>query len=543
MSKVAAYLQEHIHGKVSTNTAVLRAASTDGSILSIQPEMVIYPRVTNDIRKIARFAWQLAEKGHVLPLTPRGYGTDLTGAAIGKGAVIVLPTYMNRVFEYDSKQKLVRVQPGVNAKSLNDTLLFQGVSIPGLAAAPGHTTIGGAVANGTRDYLSGRYGGVGDWVYQLEVVLASGDVLQTGRISRHELNKKKGLQTFEGEIYRVIDGLIEDNRETIERKLADRVPDNVGYSSIARVKQKDGSFDLTPLFIGSQGTLGIISEMIMRVEFMSARKAAAVATFTSTEAARDALDSLKALQPAYLEYFDNALFTIAAAQGKTYPFYVAATGPVAAVVLVGFDDFNDRANARKLKKATKALAGETTTVVTAINDEADELIAVRDVVSYLLAPSEKDLYAPALFDGIYLPGERFEDFSKSVAALATKYGVVLPLYSRELDGTVFTRPLLHLNKISDKQKLFKLLDEYSQLVNLCGGHLIGQDGEGRIKARFAFATLDDDVISLFTAIKNVFDPYGVLNPDVKQVSELRHLVSGLRTDFDSGASVSQIVSY
>jgi len=106
MSKVAAYLQEHILGEVSTNPAILAAFSHDMSVLEITPEMVVYPRVTNDIRKIARFTWQLAEKGHVLPLTVRGNGTDETGGAIGKGIIVTMPAHMNRIFEFDPKQKI-----------------------------------------------------------------------------------------------------------------------------------------------------------------------------------------------------------------------------------------------------------------------------------------------------------------------------------------------------------------------------------------------------------------------------------------------------
>lgn len=543
MSKVAAYLQEHIQGRVSTNTAILRAASTDGSILTMQPEMVIYPKVTNDIRKVARFSWQLAEKGHMLPLTARGYGNDQTGAAIGSGAVIVLSTYMNDMFEFDAKQKLVRIQPGVNAKAINDALMLQGVTIPSLSSSPVNSTVGGAVANAARDFRSGKYGDISAWTHQLEVVLASGDVLQTGRVTKHELNKKKGKQTFEGEIYRSIDTLIEDNKEIISQKIGGDTPDNVGYSSISKVKLKDGSFDLTPLFVGSQGTLGIISEMIMKTEFMSTHQGVLLASFTSSEAARDSIDQLKILQPSSLEYFDNTLFTIALAQGKKYTFNKDAGEQAKFVVVAVFDDFNDRNNTRKLKKATKLLEPTAAQIETALNEDANEILTVRDVTSFLLTPSEKDLHAPALFDGAYVPSERFEDFAKSVAALAAKHGVVLPLYRRELEGIIFTRPLLHLNKVGDKQKVLKLLGEYSQLVIQCDGNLIAQDGEGRVKARFALDALDDDVLVLFEAIKKVFDPYMLLNPGVKQTSELRQLVSHLRSDFDTSSNVTQLPSY
>ena len=225
MSKVAAYLQEHILGEVTTNSAILNAMSHDGSVLEIAPEMVIYPRVTNDIRKVTRFAWQLAEKGHVLPVTARGSGSSVTGAAIGRGIILVTPAHMNHIFEFDAKQKLVRLQPGAPSSTVNEALLLHGVAIPTLVGSSQHSTVGGVIANDTVGFLSGSRGDIGSWIHRLELVLANGDVLQTGRISKRELNKKKGLQTFEGEIYRSLDNLIDDNREVINGKLLSNTRD------------------------------------------------------------------------------------------------------------------------------------------------------------------------------------------------------------------------------------------------------------------------------------------------------------------------------
>lgn len=540
MSKVASYLQEHILGEVSTNPAILRAMSHDASVLEVMPEMVIYPRVTNDLRKIARFAWQLAEKGHVMPLTARGGGTDETGAAIGKGAILSFPAHMNGILEFDAKQKLVRLQPGVNINALNDALLLHGVGVPALPRVNSRATIGGAVANNASSSLSGRYGDISAWVERLEVVLASGDLMQTGRLSKRELNKRKGQQTFEGEIYRNLDNLIEDNKQLIAEKVASDVRDNVGYSSIAKVKHKDGSFDLTPLIIGSQGTLGIISEMILKSEFMSAHTAVAVIAFTSEETARDALDGLPLLEPAFLEYYSGDLFDVAKKQGKSYSFFKDIDGTPAAVVIIGFDDFSERARHKKLKKVHKALRNVEAFVESADGEDAAELLAVRDVVAYTKMPLEKDTFVPGILDGAYVPKERFEDFSAAITTLATKHHVTLPLHSRALEHTMYMRPMLQLNKVGDKQKIFKLLDEYSDVVAAHGGHLIAENGEGRVKARFAYKELDPDVLDLFTQVKAIFDPYGILNPEVKQSSEVRQLVSQLRSDYDFTASADYL---
>lgn len=533
MSKVAEYLQEHILGEVTTSPAVLEAMAKDGSILQITPEMVAYPSVTSDIRKIARFAWQLAEKGHVLPITPRGHGTDETGAAIGKGVALVLPAHMNMLLEFDPKQKLVRVQPGMNAKALADSLSLHGLAIPALPLSAGYSTVGGAAANNAVSPLTGSYGTMREWTHQLEVVLANGEVLQTERLSKRDLNKRKGIQNFEGEIYRNLDNLIEDNQELIADKIGADTPDACGYSAIAKVKQKDGSFDLTPLFVGSQGTLGIISEMILKTDYLKLNSGCVVAGFTDQETARDALDQLRTFEPASLDYYDGELFQVAANRSKSYEILRGVNGPTAAVVVMGFSDFNDRVRSKKMKRTVKYLDKLGVFYEAAEGDDVASLMAVSAATSFLVTPNEKGVSAPPLMDGAYVAPERFEEFLTAVKTLADKYGVILPIHYKALENTVFTRPMLQFHKVSDKQKIFKLLDEYGALIAYFGGFLVSQNGEGRVKSRFAYAQLDDDITALYAAIKSIFDPYGILNPGVKQNVELRTLVSQLRRDYDS----------
>ena len=535
MSKVASYLQEHILGEVTTNPAVLAALGRDLSVLEITPEMAVYPRVTNDIRKIARFTWQLAEKGHVLPLTPRGGGSDETGGAIGKGVSVVMTAHMDRIFEFDAKQKLVRLQPGATAASVNAALVLQGMAVPSFPSSASYSTVGGIVSSGENGPLAGKYGDVGKWVSQLEIILANGDVLQTGRLSKRELGKRKGLQTFEGEIYRNLDNLIDDNAQLIAEKIAFDARDNVGYSAIAQVKQKDGSLDLTPLFVGAQGTLGIISEMIMKTEFVSASTAVAAIAFGSSEAMRDALDHFDVLEPAFVEFYDGELFSIAEARGKKYDFLKNADMTPSAVVVLGFDDFSDRARIKKLKKVEKLVSKMEAYIEATEGEGVDELLALRDVTALVAVPDGRAAAAPPIIDGAYIPRERSEEFLTAAKALVAKHGVVMPFHSRVGENTFYARPILQLHRVGDKQKVFKLLDEYASLVTYFGGHLIGNGSEGRVKARFAYAQLDPDVLALFASIKAIFDPHGTMNPGVKQPTEIRHLIPHLRSSYDTAA--------
>lgn len=535
MSKIAQYLNEHISGEVSTKPEVRAAFSTDASFLTITPEMVVYPRVTNDIRKVARFSWQLAEKGHSLTITPRGGGSDLTGAAIGPGIILNTTAHLTNIFELDAKQKLVRLQPGVTFKALNDALQLHGLHIPSFPLSAAYSTIGGAIANNASGLYSGPSESTANWVHQIEVVLANGDILQTERISKRELHRRKGLQTLEGEIYRQVDGLLDDNEQLIHEKINPDVIDGAGYMGLAQVRHKDGSFDLTPLLIGSQGTLGIISEVIMKTEFVNMHHSVGVAAFENHEAARDAADELVRLEPAYIEYIDGELFAEAAARGKNYTFY--REGFATGVVLVfGFTDFSERHRVRSIKKAEKLLEAKGVFVAIATEkQDAEALVAAREVTALHITPEAQDDSAPPILDGAYVPLARFEDFTAAVALLAKKHHVSLPLYGSVLKNIYTTRPILQLKKVGDRQKVLKLIDEYSALVESYGGHLIGQGGEGRTKALFAHKQIDDDILALYEQVKQIFDPYGTLNAGAKQKTDLKTLVAQLRDTYDMSA--------
>ncbi len=532
-SKVAQYLNEHLLGEVTTNEHVRKQYATDGSVLRIVPDMIIYPRTTSDIRKVARFSWQLAEKGHKLPITVRGGGTDQTGAAIGSGVILDVRAHMNTIFELDVKQRLVRVQPGVTFKALNDALRLQGFRIPSYPQSQAYSTIGGAIANNAGGVLSGKYGATGEWIHQLEVILSNGEVLQTGRVSKRDLNKKKGLQTFEGELYRNVDNLLTDNASLIE-KLAVDGRDNAGYN-VVDVSRRDGSVDLTPLVVGSQGTLGIISEIIMKVQPIPEYPLVGALAFPDHDAARDALDVLRALDPSVLELIDGRMFEAAADRGKSYAFYDEAVdqGGVAAVVVVEYDQQGEYAKKKITKKIEKLFEKQQAYIALERKPETgDELRALVQASVLPLLPEKPEQSVPQILEGAYIPQERLEDFAKAVETLETKNHVALPLCGHAGEHIYYVRPQLDFHKVGDRQKVFKLLAEWSAAVFAHGGSLIGMSGEGRLKAAFAYKDLDDDVKELYTSIRDLFDPLGFLNTGVKQAVELKKLAGDFRADYD-----------
>jgi FAD/FMN-containing dehydrogenase len=528
MNKIAVYLNEHLLGEVNSSKVVRKRFSTDASVLTVAPEIVAFPRVTNDIRKIARFSWQLAEKGHVLPITVRGLGGDTTGAAIGKGVLINTSAYLHSIIQLAPKDRLVHVQPGASLDSVDAALKWNGLSLPGSYRRENRAaTVGGVIANDSK----GVGGSLADSLEKLEVVLANGDVIETGKISKRDLNKKLGLQTFEGEIYRKLEGLLEDNEALIKQIADDETPDATGYKNIASVRSKDGSFDLTSLFVGSQGTLGVISEIVLKTDFYSDENTHVAILVDSIHEGRDLTDRLSELEPAELMVYDGELFRRAAKQG----FQFAALGNVTqigAVVYIRFNDISDRAQGNKLKKLNKMLKKTDLGSVDSTERSEDEFNAITGITRSLHLGATDDTIAVPLLDGSYIPPDRREEFEKTFAELCVRHHLEMPFALNILNGTYQVFPILNLDSVGDKQKLFKLLVEYAALVDSCRGALASDGAEGRLKANAAWSTLDPAHIDLYEQIRSIFDPFKTLNPGVKQKSDIRTLVASLRTNYD-----------
>lgn len=529
MSKVAHYLQEHLDGEVNVGQDIKEFFSGDSGVLSVFPSMIVYPRNEQDIRKTVRFSWQLSERGMPMPVTARGLGGGVTGSALGQGAILASSAHLNKVLELDSKSGEVVIEPGISYGSLQQVLYTHNKSVESYNESLRDSTVGGVIATNAS--------GIRGCVKQLRIVLANGEVIETKRLSKRELNKKLGLGSMEGEIYRQLDKIIEDNTATVDALRQRAQIGSSGYA-IHEVKHADGSFDLTPLFVGSEGTLGVISEATLKIKSHSP---------SSTTLVVINLDDVSVLQlivnelsgltdgPSRAEIIDGQAISMIQRLNPSLLKGVIAGEPSPITVILEFDNQSTRFRKNTIKKFTKYLSKQSVSFDVQTDPEAQEKTwkiwsATLELTIHNFGGAKS---LPVLSDAA-VPPERLSDFLSGLHSIFAKHKLPIAVWGSALSGNLQARPMLNISQIGDRQKLFKLVCDYYELAISLGGTISLNNGDGRLAAPFLEQSYGSEIYDLFVQVKHAFDPKVILNPGVKLGTTLEDLKKMAVADYKIG---------
>jgi len=526
MNKVAQYLQEHLDGEVTDQLSLRRYFSTDASILTLTPSVIAFPRHENDIRKVARFSWQLAERGQSLPLTVRGGGTDTSGAAIGSGAILVTTKHLNKIIDLDPKQHQVIVQPGLKYGALQQTLETHGFSLPVAPNSAAKATIGGGVANNALGNQSVKYGSTQDYVKSLRVVLANGEAIETGPLGKRELSQKLGLANFEGQLYRTLDTLLEENAKLISEARAKVKARHSAFAyNLFGVKQA-GQFDITPLFVGAQGSLGIITEASLHLETHNPQVSLAMVSLESLEDLRLVLPKIHELNPSSIELVNRETFQMVNQINPAFIRDFRKLSGWAIHLFVEFDNFKASDQERlvkNLKKITEKVGGD---FKVASNEESYlEIDKLRQAVNILLHEAQGQKHAVPMLDGISVPPDQVVDFIQHASQIHHSVDLLPAIWGPVGSGVIMISPSLNIGEVGDRQKLFKLADGLFEKAVELGGSASAA-GDGRVRASYTNSTLGKEMAALMGQVKQLFDPHNILNPGVKSLTldEMKTLI-------------------
>lgn len=527
MNKIAKYLNQQIVGNVFDQELIREKFSTDRSILKIVPDFVVMPENTYDIRKIVRFVNQIAEKDIRIPITMRGGGNSKTGACLGAG-IVISTQKLNKVQEIDVRGRLVRVQAGVTLGQLNTALAIQGLCLP-IDAHPSET-IGGLIAGYPCDNFAYKYGGIGYFVDQLEFIATNGDFCQTGRLSEKTILEGKNLSMFERRIYDNIKNIIIKYNGTLTNLPENRsvmANDISGYQTVSRVYQNiNGSIDLLPLMFGSEGTLGIITEVILRCELLPITKTRIAIDLKNLQHADDVLGRLEKLRPLRIDVYEKKLFeNLNLAQAKIEN-NLLRLGEGEFLAIAELDDRGFWAQPLKLRKARELL--QDADYLISDNENGAEFDWIEHkLITFLNLRKTGEKIAGC--DNIYIPKKMLLQTVDKIQELGNSLEIEMPFYGSFTNETWTFCPEFNLQKVEEKKKMLLVLKKSADLVRDLSGSMTGKCAEGRVKGLLAINRNNPAEQAFFKEIKQTFDPNYILNPNLKTGLEIREIIQHLRT--------------
>ncbi|WP_166139692.1 FAD-binding oxidoreductase [Nocardioides ochotonae] len=409
------------------------------------PAGLLRPRTTSDVAAALALAHE-----HRVPVVPRGAGSGLSGGAQAPAGSVVLSTArMDRVLELDPVERVAVVQPGVVTADLRAAARAAGLFYPPDPGSVAFSTIGGNVATNAGGMCCLKYGVTGDFVLGVEVVLADGTVARPGR------RTAKGV---------------------------------AGY-------------DLTRLLVGSEGTLGVITEITVRLLAAPAPARTVVATFASLEAAGAAVHALTASATplSMLELMDRT--TLRAVDELTG----MGLGDPAAMLLLQADD--------PAAAATVAAAGRTCTAHGAL----DVAVAEDDAESEALLEARRQAL-PALerlgswlLDDVCVPRSRVVELVRRIEQVAARERVTIGVFGHAGDGNMHPT-LVHDGSPEGAFATRRAFDAITEATLELGGTITGEHGVGRLKRDWLHRELDPGTLAMSRAVKDALDPRGILNP-------------------------------
>ena len=509
MSKIGDYLNQRLVGEVLSNDNILEKYSVDGSILQITPKLVVFPRTINDVRKTVRFSWRMAERGQAVTVVARGSGSDPTGGSLTDGIVISMQSHMNHIMEIDTKSRLVRVQSGIKLMALREALATYGLKLPFDDGSTSERTIGGLIGSNAVTDVSPSAGSVLDAIDSLEVVLSNGEVIQTGKLNKRELSSKKGLESMEGDLYRFVDSLIEDNPDAIDMVSAGRALNCTTYA-LDLVKDRSGNFDLTPLFVGSQCRLGIVTQVIFRLTDTVDDAAMLGVALTDDQDEADLINRLMKLEPSEFTFIDGRTLRLMQDVTGYQPWHVITQDMPKALLFVTFDGKHRNKHLRQAGKILDSV--DITDAKVALSPEDCLMIRTLRDATYIVNNYDSR-YGTAihLMDNIAVAPEDTFTLVERLRNLLDKRHIKAGVWGNIGSGLVTVRPIVNLASLGHRQAIFGLLSEITKLTRELGGNIAGSGGTGMLLAPYARAAEQSEVTMLSDSLKHDFDPLNIFN--------------------------------
>lgn len=539
-------------GDIEDGDEVLTKYSRDASLLEVRPEIVVFPKDTNDLQELVKWVHVNKEKYPKLALTPRSAGTCMAGGAIGESIIIDFTRYMNKISKVDKVTPFqiipkypnahavtitgeAIVEPGCYYRDFEPVTLKKGLLLPCYTASKSLNALGGMIGNNSAGEKTLNYGKTEDYIKELEVIFADGRLYSVKPLNKKELYAKIAQGDFEGDIYKNIFALINDNKDDIKKAKPNVSKNSAGYYLWNVWDEEKEIFDLSKLIVGSQGTLGIVTKMTLHL--VDVKKASKLVVVFMKDIARlgELVDTILPHHPESLESYDDATMKLAI---KFFPdflkkkgfwgmikfmwsfwpevFMMSTFGMPKLILLVEFAGSSEKEideNAKALLPDLKKFPFKVRT--TTSQGESEKYWDIRRESFALLRKHIKDKHTAPFIDDIIVRPEVLPEFLPKLNTILNQYPITYTIAGHAGNGNFHIIPLMDFSDKNTAKIILELSNKVYDLVIEYKGSTTAEHNDGIIRSPFLLQMFGEKIYGLFEKAKNIFDPQNILNPGKK----------------------------
>lgn len=508
---------KYFNGDIDVSDDARFSNSRDASIFEVKPTGVISPRDVNDIQAVVRWANAQSESGNPVTFAARVGGTCMSGGSLTQGYILDLKKYLNHVGSVDVGARTVKTQSGAMHLAVEIKAKDAGLLFAPYTSSRDICGIGGMLGNNASGEQSIKYGPTSSNVNEVKVVLSDANEYTFGPLSRAEVEKKKQQPDFEGEIYRRVTNLLEANKHVISTNHPRTVKNAAGYQLWDLWDKHEQVLNLGRLFIGAQGTLGIITEAELKLVKPGTHRRMIVTPISNLDNLAEVVKTKLKYDPITCETFDHYTYDFA----EKYHPEDANRAHIARgkhMVILSVYEGNDQREtdivAGQAKESLEALGHETFWIDDPETIESFLLIR-RKSFRMLLEHPLPNTRAEAFLEDTIVPLENYGAFLGELEGIIARYDMTYTYAGHIGDGSIRLVPLVDMEAEGAAEKVMELETLVNDLVISYGGSISVDHNDGIIRTPYLEKQFGREMVGLFAEIKNIFDPNGIFNSGKK----------------------------
>jgi FAD/FMN-containing dehydrogenase/Fe-S oxidoreductase len=490
--------------------------ATDGSIYQARPAGVVYPEGVADVRAAVEVATD-----HGVPVLPRGAGSSLAGQTVGPGCVVLdMSRHMDGLLDVDPEARTARIQPGIVQDDLDAHLAEYGLKFAPDPASSNRSTVGGGIGNNSTGAHSVRYGITDAYTEAVKAVLPDGSVLHARPVvlDSEEYEEIVSKDDREAHIYETVRALVEDHEAEIEARYPELKRRVSGYNLDRVVYENDAGetvINLAKLYVGSEGTLGVIVEATVGLVTVPEETALALYCFENLVDAMEAVPEALDFAVSAVELMDDEVFRLAA-ESDGYAEYVEPIpeGTAAALMLEFDSELHDDFEAAVAGTNEHFVAeGAAFDVIEAYSEGAQaDIWKLRKAAIPLLMSLEGDPKPYPFIEDATVPPEELAEYVQEFEAVLDDHGTSAAYFAHAGSGTLHIRPILNLKDRDGIETMHSITDDVTDLVLKHHGAFSGEHGDGMARTEFNPKMYGEDLWTAFKEVKTAFDPEWFMHP-------------------------------